>query len=407
MKNRQVKNLNPSEKAIREAAFKHLKKDEEEKIPIKTVLYVPHRSSYFGRFPIVSVHKRPRDGRYVVVEQRAIHTNFSDRHHEIEFLEKLEKESGSYDPDIKFRSLKPAWKWGTKGNHIEHSFDRSYQEPYLPPINMPWSSDAKVGSLDNVDHIPGGGVKKVPNYKLRWEAKAKVGSLDNVDYDKRYFGSDSSLQGNPSSGGNGVVLPKIKARYGGQAFSGPFSSIHFVPGGTAHLMKKKNTAKAKVGSLDNIDYETYGGKLEIPLYGKPNWKTEAKVGSLEKILHQPGGGNIVVPDLKPKWKSESKVGSLDNANHIPNKPKFQVPHFKEKWEELASPKVGSLDNVDHVPKGGISSIYNQSQKWTKESKIAHLWKKKHVYIDPNDLDYDEDKEIEARIRSMLYRGHPS
>ncbi|XP_033764100.1 microtubule-associated protein tau-like isoform X1 [Pecten maximus] len=402
---RSDKNLNPSEKAIREAAFKHLKKDDEDKVPIKTVLYVPHRSRYFGRFPIVTVHKHPRDGRYVVVEQRAIHTNFSDRHHEIKRLEELEKESGAYDPEVKFRSLKPAWKWGTKGNRIERSFNRSYQEPYLPPIDMPWSADAKVGSLDNADHIPGGGLKKVPNYKLNWEAKAKVGSLDNVDYDKRWTqsqsGSDISARSDPS---NGVVLPKIKTQYRGQPFLGPLSSKNFVPGGTAHLIQKKNTAKAKVGSLDNINYETYGGKSEIPHFGKPKWKTEAKVGSLDKIFHKPGGGDVVIPDLKPKWKSGAKVGSLDNVDHIPNKQKFQVPHFQENWKELASPKVGSMENADHVPKGGDVSVYNQSQKWTKKSKIDHLWKKKPVYVDPNDIDYDEDKEIEARIRAMLYHG---
>ncbi|XP_060078014.1 uncharacterized protein LOC132557536 [Ylistrum balloti] len=407
MKKRDRK-MDPSEKAIREATFKHLSNNNEDKVLTKTVLYVPHRSRYFGRFPIVSVHKNPKNGRYVVVEQRAIHSDFSDRYHEIKHLEELEKESGAYDPEIKFRSVKPAWKWGTKGHHIERSFDRSYYEPYLPPINMPWTSDSKVGSLENANHIPGGGFKKVPHYKLKWNAKAKVGSLDNVDYDKRLLnsqsGSDVSVQSDPGVGGEGVVLPKIKAQYRGQAFSGPFSSMHFVPGGTAHLVKKKNTAKAKVGSLDNINYETYGGQSEIPHFGKPNWKTEAKVGSLEKIFHKPGGGDVTIPDLKPKWKSKAKVGSLDNADHIPAKRKFHVPHFEENWKETSSSKVGSLANADHVPKGGNTMIYNQSQKWTKKSKIDHLWKKKAVYVDPNDLDYDEDKEIEARIRAMLYHG---
>ena len=391
-------------KSQKDSLFNHLYKEADEP-PVKTVIYVPNRRKYTGRFPIVSVHKHPRDGRYVVVEQRPVNTNFSDKNHPLHALEERERQRNVYDSDIKFRSVKPAWKWATQGNYIERSFNRSYHTPYLPPLKNRWETGSKVGSLDYIDRTPKGGDKKVPNFKVKWNAEAKVGSLDNVDYDKRYYQSlpESNANSAPSGESTGSLkLPHIKPRYGGSGFTGPFSSIHFVPGGTAHLIKKKNTAKSKVGSLDNVDFESFGGKNPIPKFHSPRYKTEAKVGSLEKIFHKPGGGDVDIIDFKPKWKSGAKIGSLDNIEHLPKRDRFQVPHFGENWEEKVTSKVGSLENADHVPKGGDKQIYNENVRWTSKSKIAPLWKTKNRYPDPRDLEYDEDWEIEQRIREMLH-----
>ena len=42
---------------------------------------------------------------------------------------------------------------------------------------------SKIGSLDNVEHIPGGGANKIHNRKMSFDnVKSKVGSLDNIDH---------------------------------------------------------------------------------------------------------------------------------------------------------------------------------------------------------------------------------
>lgn len=366
--------------------------DNEKDIPIKTVVYVPNRSKMHGRFPVVSVHKRG-DGRYVVVEQRPVHTQFSHENPDyIKFQQKLKNSMGN-DPLIKFRSVKPAWKWASQGNYIERSFNRSYHEPYLPPMKNNWKAESKVGSLDYTDHIPGGGDKKIPSFPVKWDAKAKVGSFDNFNYP---FKSRSYP---PSEGSDGSGNQKwLRPRYGASAFNGA-KTVHFTPGDVIEEHQKKvNKAKSKVGSLDNINFQSFGGNVEIPRF-PVNWKAEAKIESLEKIFHEPGGGNVDIINLKPKWKGQSKIGSLENADHTPRPSRFKVPHFSTDWKSGA--KIGSLDNVEHTPRGGDNKIFNDRLNWRRESKISHIWKNKPSNIDPYDPEYDEDAEIEARIREMF------
>ncbi|KAH9524358.1 hypothetical protein Btru_054263 [Bulinus truncatus] len=40
----------------------------------------------------------------------------------------------------------------------------------------------KVGSLENADHIPGGGDVAIPHLKLNWKRKSRVGSLENIHH---------------------------------------------------------------------------------------------------------------------------------------------------------------------------------------------------------------------------------
>ena len=41
---------------------------------------------------------------------------------------------------------------------------------------------SKVGSLDNINHKPAGGQKKIFSEKPKFEAKSKCGSLDNIKH---------------------------------------------------------------------------------------------------------------------------------------------------------------------------------------------------------------------------------
>ncbi|KAK3106156.1 hypothetical protein FSP39_013841 [Pinctada imbricata] len=381
--------------------------DDDDPPPIKTVVYVPNRSKAKGRFPVVSVHRK-RDGRFVVVEQRPVHTYFSDRDTFYDDLRKLaEKEKKIRDSEVKFRSVKPPWKWATRGYKIERSFDRDYYEPHLPPIKNKYETEARIGSLRNIDHIPKGGKKKIPSFKVKWDVEAKVGSLDNVDYRRSIPRSYPNSQG--SSGTfrsdldtNSLKLPEIRPRYGVSAFSGgAFNSVHFNPESSVSTARsKKIEAKSKIGSLDNMNHVPGGGDVQIQHY-PPEFKAEAKIGSLEKILHEPGGGDVSIIDFKPRWKSEAKIGSLENASHIPKKSDVKVPHFKEDFRRKAKARVGSMDNVEHTPRTSHPQIYNTKLEWKKESKISPMWKTKFQYVDPADPDYDEDAEIERRIRELM------
>jgi hypothetical protein len=52
-------------------------------------------------------------------------------------LEKIrqKEEYVGADGEIKYKYLKPAWKFSQKGKFIERSFNREFHEPYLPPIS--------------------------------------------------------------------------------------------------------------------------------------------------------------------------------------------------------------------------------------------------------------------------------
>ena len=47
---------------------------------------------------------------------------------------------------------------------------------------LEWSTESKIGSLDNATHVPGGGRKKIENRKLEWNVDSRVGSLENAHH---------------------------------------------------------------------------------------------------------------------------------------------------------------------------------------------------------------------------------
>lgn len=89
---------------------------------------------------------------------------------------------------------------------------------------------SKIGSLQNIKHIPAGGSVTIQNNKLDWKAKSKVGSLDNREH---------------KPGGGKLVVETKKLEW---------------------------KTSPKVQSLANINHKPGGGKVKIfnEVYNKPN-----------------------------------------------------------------------------------------------------------------------------------------
>ncbi|XP_045207177.2 microtubule-associated protein 4-like [Mercenaria mercenaria] len=341
--------------------------------PAPTVVYVPHRSSTHGRWTNVAVERK--NGRYVVIEQRPIHTQFTEYSDGVNH--KYQKDV--FGPETSWTKKKAPWSWSTKGNTIERSVNRKFYEPYLPPMKERYAHvDSRVGSLDNYEHQPGGGTHKVPSFKLKWEAEAKVGSLPNTSRDH-------------ASPQNTLKFPNISPRFGASAASGSFTSIHYTPGGNVILRRQKIDAKSQVGSLDNISHSPGGGDVHMPK-NRIKWKKESKIGSLDNITHLPKSSNVQVFKEKLNWDTEAKIGSLDNAYHAPKKGRFKVPHFGKDWNKVTHSRVDSLSNVNHYPRGGNVQIIDQKLKWKAKPKIESHWKFNYDY---KSLFGDQDDNFEG------------
>ena len=362
------------------------------KIPDPTVVYVPHKRQTQGQWTNVTV-QRKSNGRYVVLEQRPVYTRFTD--------EKFGSNSNS-EEDLfsKLHKKKSHWSHSTKGNYIERQASKGFYEPYLPPIKQKYGGvESKVGSLDNYNHIPGGGEHKIPTFKVNWVAESRVGSLPTTGR------LDASPLSYAHTDRNSLKLPEISPRYGASADSASFSSIHYTPGGSIYIRKSKHNAKSRIGSLDNASYKSQGGDVELPK-NKVNWKTGSKVGSLDNITHLPKSSNVQIFSEKLDWQTGPKIGSWDNVSHKPRRKRFRVPHFNSNWTK-ASPRVGSLGNIDYHPGGGQSQIINEKVSWKGKSKIDNRWKFNYDYkgLFDNDFNSDSDSDFqETTYNTVSARG---
>lgn len=192
---------------------------------------------------------------------------------------------------------------------------------------------SKIGSLDNKNHIPGGGAVKIydqsPNFKK--SAHSKVGSLDNAKH---------------SPGGGNVKIE------------------------TKKLDLRKVTSKC--GSLENSKHVPGGGNVKI-LDQKIKINAASKIGSLENKTHSPGGGNVKILNKKIDLKHvTSKSGSLENASHKPNGGNVKIFDQKLNFKKSAKSKVGSMDNIKHQPGGGDVIVYDEANLTTRKFLEASL-----------------------------------
>lgn len=88
---------------------------------------------------------------------------------------------------------------------------------------LQWNARSKIGSLENANHKPGGGDKKIETLKTDFKdrAKSKVGSKDNLGYQ-------------PGGGDIKIVNQKLDIK-----------------------------AESKVGSLENVKHKPGGGDIKI------------------------------------------------------------------------------------------------------------------------------------------------
>lgn len=88
-------------------------------------------------------------------------------------------------PRIEAKNNKYAPKGGEKKVILKVSEVRTFEMKYfrlqIISTKLQWNAKSKIGSLDNANHKPGGGDKKILSFKTDYTegAKPKVGSLNN------------------------------------------------------------------------------------------------------------------------------------------------------------------------------------------------------------------------------------
>ncbi|KAI4903476.1 hypothetical protein NFI96_015067 [Prochilodus magdalenae] len=156
---------------------------------------------------------------------------------------------------------------------------------------------SKVGSTDNIKHMPGGG--KVTVSQSRTDALAQ--------------GSTSK---ETSQGKVQIVSKKVD-----------YSHV-----------------TSRLGSKDNIKHVPGGGNVQILSKKVDLSKVTSKCGSKVNIKHKPGGGDIKIESHKVNFKDKAqpKVGSLDNVSHAPGGGNIKAEGQQETVEGSGAPSSGSL-----------------------------------------------------------------
>lgn len=124
----------------------------------------------------------------------------------------------------------------------------------------------RVGSLDNIAHVPGGGEVALETRPTRWRSEARVGSLENVHHV-------------PSGGAVSIVNRRLSWQ-----------------------------AKPRVGSLDNVGHKPQLSPITIPR-NRLSWLGRPRVGSLDNVHHKPGGGLVNITNNRLRWNAQPKVDS--------------------------------------------------------------------------------------------------
>lgn len=196
------------------------------------------------------------------------------------------------------------------------------------------------------------------------------------------------------------------------AVVGSLDNYHHKPGGGDKVVPTQKLhwqAKAKVGSMDYLDYKSprshsshidpnlqrksvkfkplprYGalastsalrlvhytpGGAQVVTHKQRFDHVRPRIGSLENITHVPAGGDITVPHFREKWRSEARIGSLDNIHHVPAGGNTNIINHHVTWH--AKSRVGSLDNITHTPRKSIISIPRNKTNWNARSRIGSL-----------------------------------
>jgi hypothetical protein len=194
----------------------------------------------------------------------------------------------------------------------------------IPIQKLSWNTSSRIGSLDNYDHIPGGGDKPIPNYPVKMNGKSKIGSLDNFEH---------------VPGGGHVVLPKKSVKW---------------------------KSGSKIGSLEKIHHIPGGGDKPI-LNQKLRWQARSKIGSLDNAHHQPGGGFILIPQRRVIWKARAKIDSLKGEEL-----RAQILADAEQASESEPPVIEMRPKAPSNETSGLSGITGKPLKRSRPKKSKQL-----------------------------------
>ncbi|XP_037051177.1 microtubule-associated protein tau isoform X4 [Bradysia coprophila] len=127
----------------------------------------------------------------------------------------------------------------------------------------------------NEKYIPKGGEKKITHTKLQWNAKSKIGSLENANH---------------KPGGGDKKIESVKTEFKDKAKPkvGSKDNVKHVPGGGD---VKSSFDEESLYQTPRIQTQ----KLEI--------KASSKIGSLDNVKHKPGGGDKKIFDDKDYLKN--------------------------------------------------------------------------------------------------------
>jgi len=193
-------------------------------------------------------------------------------------------------------------------------------------------SQARIGSLSNASHKPGGGQVRIESRKLEWTTSARTSTI--------------RVGGHQAGGGD----KKIEQR------------------------RLNWKAESKVGSLEKATHRAGGGDVKIE-NRKLDWKAESKVGSTKNMKHKPQGGDVQIYDEKVDWQTDSRVGSRKNIQHRAGGGDVKI--FNKKIEVVSESKVGSTKNIRHTAGGGDIKIHDEKVEFRVGSRIGSLANVKH------------------------------
>ncbi|MBN3312887.1 TAU protein, partial [Atractosteus spatula] len=162
---------------------------------------------------------------------------------------------------------------------------------------------SKIGSIDNIKHMPGGGKVQIINKKMDLTSvQSRCGSKDNIK--------------------------------------------HIPGGGTVQIVHKKidlSNVTSKCGSKDNIRHKPGGGNVEIKSE-KLDFKVQSKIGSLGNIGHVPGGGNKKIESHKLTFREQAKARTDHGAEIVYKSPTVSTDGSPRRLSNVSS--TGSINMMD-------------------------------------------------------------
>lgn len=93
---------------------------------------------------------------------------------------RIEAKNDKYQPKVAEKKVRDRYKTNT----LQPLLKVCASHPQIIHNKLQWEAKSKIGSLENANHKPGGGDKKIESIRTEFKDKAKprVGSKDNVKH---------------------------------------------------------------------------------------------------------------------------------------------------------------------------------------------------------------------------------